>query len=204
MKLIRNAILIILLIVTVAIISYQLLDSPLENEEQDNLDSKLKDKMDVSDNLSNLIIDEQKKLKQNEDTFQLLKKPLFEIGNINCEPEFKLDYPRLKVPIEEKRLSDVELNSKDIIEKKEKQVEDNNKLKAKEEISNKIFLSIKDGYVAIYEGDVLGNKKLLQVRKDIPLKSLSQEDVKKLQLGIEVKNKKELLSILEGFSSAKN
>ncbi len=73
-----------------------------------------------------------------------------------------------------------------------------------EKIEEKIFLSIKDGYVAIYKGNSLANKELQEIRKDISVNKLSEDDKKKLLEGIEIETEEELLSILEGFLGAVN
>lgn len=192
MNLLRNIFLVVLLVIMVAFISYQLLDSPVENKEQENLDQQLKNKVETKNELSNLITDKQQELKEQENLFQFLKKPLLGIDNFNAEQEFKLNYQQLQ-------LQTAQDKEKQSTEQKQK-----DKLQAETIEEGDIFLGIKDGCVAIYKGNILGEKKVLEVKKDIPLKNLSQEDIKRLQLGIKIKNKKELLSILEGFSSAEN
>ncbi|GAB6100286.1 hypothetical protein JCM16358_21650 [Halanaerocella petrolearia] len=75
---------------------------------------------------------------------------------------------------------------------------------SKRKLPNKLYLGIKDGYVAVYRGEILGEHELVEVRKDIPTKDLSKEDIRALQLGIEVEDREEMLSYLEGFASVKN
>ncbi|AGB41774.1 hypothetical protein Halha_1861 [Halobacteroides halobius DSM 5150] len=97
----------------------------------------------------------------------------------------------------------IEINTKeaktikpeDIIKSKEEK-------DSKEEIPDKLFLSLKDGYVAVYRGDILGKHEVVEIKKDIPVDQLSQQDVKALQMGIEVEDEEELLKYLEGFASA--
>ncbi len=80
-----------------------------------------------------------------------------------------------------------------------KQIKENEE---KENMGGKLYLGIKDGYVAIYKGDSLGEKKLQEVRRNIPVKDLVLEDKEELIKGIEVETEDQLLSILEGFVSA--
>gem|GEM_PF-3905298 len=82
--------------------------------------------------------------------------------------------------------------------------EDNSEDKEQLEIKNKLFLGVKDGYVAIYKGDSLEAKELVELRKDIPVKKLSEKDKKELLKGIEVANQEELLTVLEGLVSIIN
>lgn len=201
----RNIILVTLLILVVAIISYQILDSPVENKEQEDLDSKLKNELQHSNYLSDIIIEESKKMREQENSFDLMKKPLVDFGQIKDEPEFKLNYQHLKLQIDNKNDTvNLKKQSKDTTEN-EKMSSDTHKDNSKDIdfAEGDIFLGIKDGYVVIYKGDILGQKKLLE-KSDILVKDLAKEDVKKLQLGIKIASKKELLSLLEGFSSAKN
>ncbi|MBM7556268.1 BofC C-terminal domain-containing protein [Halanaerobacter jeridensis] len=188
MKLKQSIILGILLIIVVAIISYQILDSPVQNEEQEDLDSKLKNELNQNSYLSDLIIEESNKLKEQESSFNFMKKPLLNFANIEKEQKFKLNYPHLELKFKTK----------------EKLAQpDNSGFKTIDFNTGDMFLGIKDGYVALYRGDVLGEQELLK-KTDILLKDLVQEDIKRLQTGIEIENRKELLSIIEGFSSAKN
>jgi len=82
--------------------------------------------------------------------------------------------------------------------------ENNSEDKEQLEIKNKLFLGVKDGYVAIYKGDSLEAKELVELRKDIPVKKLSEKDKKELLKGIEVANQEELLTVLEGLVSIIN
>ncbi|GAB6138305.1 BofC C-terminal domain-containing protein [Halanaerobaculum tunisiense] len=70
--------------------------------------------------------------------------------------------------------------------------------------SNNLYLGIKDGYVAVYRGEVLGEHEVVEIRKDIRVEDLSQQDLKELQLGIKVESREEMLSYLEGLASATN
>jgi hypothetical protein len=82
--------------------------------------------------------------------------------------------------------------------------EDDSEDKEQVKINNKVFLGVKDGYVAIYKGDSLEAKELLELRKDIPVKKLSEKDKKELLKGIEVASQEELLTVLEGLVSIIN
>ncbi|WP_027339915.1 BofC C-terminal domain-containing protein [Halonatronum saccharophilum] len=69
-------------------------------------------------------------------------------------------------------------------------------------VNKAFFLGIKDGYIAIYRGEILGEKELIELREDIPVDELSERDKENLMKGIEVEDREELLSMLEGFVSA--
>ncbi|MGM0368811.1 MAG: BofC C-terminal domain-containing protein [Bacillota bacterium] len=189
MKIIRNIVMIILLIIIVAVISYQLLNISLLNQEEDKLETKLEIKQDLSD----LLVEENNKLKNKQRNIKsdcrLLSKDNFklQINKVDDVDLFRLDF-------------------KSILElmKQSKQEDDVAKTEMELQSAENLFLGIKDGYVAIYRGDILGEAELIEVRKDIPIKSLAEEDIKNLQLGIKVDNKTELFSILEGFLSAEN
>ena len=232
MNLIRKGLLIVLLVIAAALFSYQTLKAPTTEEikDDDYLDSKLKNELEKKNQLSNLIVEEKKKLIQQENhaNQQLKLRGIKELellildrSNIKLEKPFKdltfeepkeaklnLDFDNILITNQELSQSKVkkreleQSNSKNLKSEKDSDVGEE-----KKEVVNAtddLFLGIKDGYVAIYKGDVLGESELIEVRKDIPLKFLVKEDVKRLQLGIKVDNKTELFSILEGFLSAKN
>jgi hypothetical protein len=208
LKIVRNIVMIILLIVIIAVISYQLLNISLPNQEEQNLDPRLKSKLETKQDLSDLIVEESNQLKMEErdskPDFEMLSKDHFKLQRTKVDDSdlFELEKPEQSF--------DKQINGDDSSEQESKSEEeikvevDSGKKEFDVKSAENLFLGIKDGYVAIYKGDILEESELVEVRKDIPLKSLAEEDIKKLQLGIEIENKTELFSILEGFLSAKN
>ena len=105
--------------------------------------------------------------------------------------------------------SDKETNNNIVVEIKTDTIQPEVNVNNQDDFKNKemkkrLYLGIKDGYVAIYKGEVLEDNTLIEVKKNIPIESLPQQDVKNLQLGIEVDSREEMLGILEGFASAKD
>ncbi|MGM0500973.1 MAG: BofC C-terminal domain-containing protein [Bacillota bacterium] len=220
MKLAQRVLWIILIVISTALISYYVLKGTANNNNDNSyLDSRIKNELTKKNNLAELIIrernelDEQENLTQQQLKLDLIEEPLFSIGdyaqsNKDAPNLFEID---LKLEDIEKKLSkgqdfEFELDYDNVIITTE---EINQGLDSDEFEKNIInfadlFLGIKDGYVAIYRGDILEDAELVKVCKDILLKNLAQEDIKRLQLGIEIDSKEELFSILEGFSSAKN
>lgn len=64
----------------------------------------------------------------------------------------------------------------------------------------KLYLGIKNGYVAVFQEPPGPKAKLKQLTK-IPVKSLPEQEAKDLEKGIQVKSEEEMLEILEGLSS---
>lgn len=68
------------------------------------------------------------------------------------------------------------------------------------EHANNMFIGIKDGYVAIYQGKP-GNKPVLKEVTKIPVSRLMNEDADELRRGMVVQSREELLRFIEGLDS---
>lgn len=122
-----------------------------------------------------------------------------EISKSNKENEEGL------IKTENKSNIDLKINISEDEEKQKSSVKEGENQSEKEiVIKDKMFLGIRDGYVALYQGDNLENVELKEIKKAIPIKKLPKKDQKELLKGIEVNNQEELLSILEGFLAAIN
>ncbi len=63
--------------------------------------------------------------------------------------------------------------------------------------SNEKFLGIKDGYIAVYERK--NDQEILLYKTEIAINKLPEKEKEDLEKGIEVKDKEELLTLLEGL-----
>lgn len=210
----RGILLISLLVLVIAGLTYVTLNYVTEPNPQQEL-SEIESEEEQELQLQDLIEEEQNKIEQRlnssidlkpEEELQLefneIDQQQWQI-NLNQQGELELDAGDILT-------EEIEQEHKEIKEEQPNRVESdqsNEELEQEEleeEVEKKLFLGVKDGYVAIYKGDILGDKELVEVKEDISVEHLSEKDIKSLQAGLEVENEEELLRILEGFASARD
>ncbi|WP_408954837.1 BofC C-terminal domain-containing protein [Natroniella sp. ANB-PHB2] len=214
MKLVRKVLLIPLLVVVIAALTYLILNYVTESSpHQDLSEAEIEGEQNLE--IQDLIEEEQSKIEKrldssidlkSEEEFQLefddIDKQQWQI-NLNQQEELEFDSGEILT-------EDIEQDHEEIRDEQSAQVESdqsNEELeqqKLDNDVEKKTFVGVKGGYVAIYKGDILGDKELVEVREDISIEHLSEEDVKSLQAGLEIENEEELLGILEGFASARD
>ncbi|WP_018247768.1 BofC C-terminal domain-containing protein [Orenia marismortui] len=161
-----------------------------------DLNQEIEEKKDTSLLIESLFDFSEGKLNFNQQTKAPLdsKKIIIEVkeDNLPKSKEKDIDVKQKKEVIDDLEMGSIEVETKKDVNQEDK----------KKEIKNKIFLGVKDGYVAVYRGESLEENELEEIKKDIAVKNLSDKDKKDLIKGIEVDSQEELLSILEGFRSA--
>ncbi|MCK8815961.1 BofC C-terminal domain-containing protein [Natroniella sulfidigena] len=214
MKLIRNILLIPVLIVAVAGLTYLTLNYVTESDSNEEI-SEVELNEEQNFELKDLIEQEQDRIEQKLDSsidldseeeieleFNEIDQQDWQL-NLNQQSELKLDTEGILTDEveDQEEMKDEQPTDDQFNEQLEEQ---DTEEKLEEEVEDKFFLGMKDGQVAVYKGDALEEKELVEVMEEIPLEHLSEEDIESLQVGLEVESEEELLRILEGFASARD